>query len=108
MDGHDQQLHAAPHDLHVCVECSSDLVYPIGWEETGGDNWRVLLQCPNCDVCREGVFSQGTVEAFDEELDRGAAALIRDYERLTRANMADEIQRFVRALRVDAILPEDF
>ncbi len=34
--------------------------------------------------------------------------LARDYKRLMRANMADEIDRFVGALTADAILPEDF
>jgi hypothetical protein len=100
---------AEPHqELHVCVECCSDLVYPVQWEESGPENWSVLLHCPNCDVYREGVFTQETVESFDEELDRGADALARDYKRLMRANMADEIERFVGALGSDAILPEDF
>jgi hypothetical protein len=100
---------AQPHqDLHICVECSSELVYPVQWEESGPVNWSVLLHCPNCDVYREGVFSQDTVETFDEELDRGADALARDYKRLMRANMAEEIERFVGALTSDAILPEDF
>jgi len=100
---------AEPHqDLHVCVECCSDLVYPVQWEEAGPENWSVLLHCPNCDVFREGVFAQDTVETFDEELDRGADVLARDYKRLMRANMADEIERFAGALSADAILPEDF
>ena len=95
-------------DLHVCVECDSELVYPVQWEEAGPENWSVLLHCPNCDVSREGVFTQENVELFDEELDRGADALARDYKRLMRANMADEIDRFVGALNAGAILPEDF
>ena len=95
-------------DLHVCTECESELVYPVQWEEAGPDNWSVLLHCPNCDVFREGVFTQDNVELFDEELDRGADALARDYKRLMRANMADEIDRFVGALTAGAILPEDF
>jgi hypothetical protein len=100
---------AEPHqDLHRCVDCEGDLVYPVQWEESGPENWSVLLHCPNCDVYREGVFSQETVEYFDEELDRGADALARDYKRLMRANMAEEIERFVGALAADAILPEDF
>jgi hypothetical protein len=100
---------AEPHqELHICVECSSELVYPVQWEESGPVNWSVLLHCPNCDVYREGVFTQDTVETFDEELDRGADALARDYKRLMRANMAEEIDRFVGALAADAILPEDF
>ena len=100
---------AEPHqELHVCIECSSELVYPVQWEESGAENWSVLLHCPNCDVYREGVFSQETVEVFDEELDRGADALARDYKRLMRANMAEEIDRFVGAITTGAILPEDF
>jgi hypothetical protein len=95
-------------DLHVCLECSSDLVYPAEWEKSGPGNWSVLLHCPNCDVHRKGVFSDDAVEAFDEELDRGADTLNRDYKRLMRANMAAEIERFVGALNADAILPEDF
>jgi hypothetical protein len=95
-------------DLHVCLGCGSGLVYPVEWEESGPDNWSVLLHCPNCDLHREGIFSQETVEAFDEELDRGADVLAGDYRRLMRANMADEVERFVGALNADAILPEDF
>ena len=100
---------AEPHqELHVCIECTSELVYPVQWEESGPDDWSVLLHCPNCDVYREGVFTQQTVEVFDEELDRGADALARDYKRLMRANMSEEIDRFVGALTAGAILPEDF
>src|SRR4051794_27609173 len=89
--------------LHVCLDCESDLVYPVEWEESGPENWSVLLHCPNCEAHREGVFSQDTVEAFDEELDRGADLLAGDYRRLMRANMAEEIERFVGALNADAI-----
>ena len=95
-------------ELHVCIECASELVYPVRWEEAGPENWTVLLHCPNCAVYREGVFAQATVEAFDEALDRGADALERDYTRLVDANMRDEIERFVGALAADAILPDDF
>jgi hypothetical protein len=107
------QAPAHPHaqslqDLHLCVECDSGLVYPVQWDEAGPENWSVLLHCPNCEVFREGVFSQENVELFDEELDRGADALARDYKRLMRANMADEIERFTGALNAGAILPEDF
>ena len=100
---------AEPHqDLSSCVDCESRLVYPVEWEEAGAENWAVLLHCPNCNSYRDGVFSQDTVESFDEELDRGTDALAQDYRRLLRANMADEVDRFARALEADAILPEDF
>ena len=87
---------AEPHqDLHVCLECSSELVYPVQWEESGPENWGVLLHCPNCDIYREGTFTQETVESFDEELDRGADALA---QRL-QAPDAREHGRGGRALR---------
>jgi hypothetical protein len=95
-------------DLHRCLDCGSSLVYPVEWEEAGLENWHVVLHCPNCAVEREGVYTQDTVEALDEELDRGAEALARDYKRLMRANMADEVDRFAAALHADAILPVDF
>ena len=104
-----EDVRAEPNqDLHVCLDCESGLVHPVEWEEAGTENWRVLLHCPNCETAREGIFSQNTVEGFDEELDRGADALARDYKRLMRANMVEEIDRFVSALECDAILPEDF
>jgi hypothetical protein len=95
-------------DLHLCFDCGSDLVYPVEWEEAGSESWSVTLRCPNCEVRREGVFGQPSVDAFDEELDRAADTLTRDYNRLLRANMIEETDRFTAALEADAILPEDF
>ena len=96
------------HDLHVCGSCRSDLVYPTEWDEAGSSHWEVALRCPNCEWCGTGVFQQELVERFDEELDRGTEALVRDLKRLMHANMEEEIDRFVEALNHDLILPEDF
>ena len=95
-------------DLHVCLHCESELVYPTQWEEAGPSSWQVELRCPECETHRAGVFSQDCVDAFDEVLDRGTDELTADLRRLMRANMAEEVERFSAALAVDAILPEDF
>ena len=95
-------------DLHVCGGCDSSLVYPVTWEEAGATHWEVTLRCPNCEWSGTGVFEQDLVERFDEELDRGTEALVRDLKRLMTANMEDEVDRFVRALAEDHVLPEDF
>jgi hypothetical protein len=95
-------------DLHVCPDCDRGLVYPVEWEEASATHWEVLLRCPNCEWNELGQFNQETVDRFDEELDRGTEALLRDLKRLTRANMEDEIERFSGALAADLILPEDF
>jgi hypothetical protein len=96
------------HDLHVCGSCDSDLVYPVDWEEAGDTHWEVTLRCPNCEWSGTGVFEQDVVERFDEELDRGTEALVRDLKRMMQANMEDEIERFVSALHHGHIVPEDF
>jgi hypothetical protein len=95
-------------DLHVCGSCESQLVYPTEWDEAGSTHWEVTLRCPNCEWTGTGIFEQELVERFDEELDRGTEALVRDLKRLAHANMEDEIERFCSALDGDHIVPEDF
>ncbi len=95
-------------DLHVCPECEQHLVYPVEWEENDELSWKVELRCPNCEWSTIDLYAQDLVDRFDEELDRGTEALIRDLRRLTRANMEDEVERLARALALDALLPEDF
>lgn len=95
-------------DLHVCPECDGQLVYPVDWEEHDAVHWLVSLRCPSCEWNDIDLYAQAAVDRFDEELDRGTEALVRDLKQLTRGNMEDEIERFVRALACDALLPEDF
>jgi hypothetical protein len=95
-------------DLHVCPDCTSQLVFPTSWEEAGEEAWALFLRCPNCEWAGEGVYAQDAVERLDEELDRGTQALVRDLKGLIKANMEEEIERFVGALDAGHILPEDF
>jgi hypothetical protein len=96
------------HELHICAECKSELVYPTHWDEAGPENWRVSLRCPNCEWAATGVFAQDLVDEFDERLDEGTEQLVTDLKQLMHANMSDEIDRFVAALDAEALLPEDF
>jgi hypothetical protein len=99
---------AADRLLHVCPDCESTLVYPVQWEEADESHWQITLRCPNCERSEEGVFAQDMCDGFDDELERGTDALTRDYKRLMTANLAEEIDRFAKALEVDGILPSDF
>jgi nucleotide-binding universal stress UspA family protein len=94
--------------LHVCFYCAGEFVHPVDWTEAGAGQWRILLRCPECEATREGVFEQGAVESLDDELDRATGALLSDLQRVTHANMAEEIDLFVRALDADLIAPSDF
>jgi hypothetical protein len=94
--------------LHVCQECESELVQPVDWRPTTDDRWELTLYCPNCDWNCCGVYSHEQVEGLEDHLDLGVEAIVRDLQRLTSANMADEVERFAAALDADLILPEDF
>lgn len=95
-------------ELHVCPECGSDFVYPLDWSQASDSHWTVDLRCPECEWQGSGVYDQEILDRFDVELDAGTAAVLDDLTDLTRANMEDEVERFINALRGDLILPEDF
>ncbi len=98
----------ATRGLHMCPDCASDLVQPIDWSEAPDECWNLALNCPNCDWYSEGLFTQDQVRELEDRLDEGLADMLRDLQRLTQANMADQIDRFINALNADQILPEDF
>jgi hypothetical protein len=98
----------APAGLHVCPTCSSELVQPVSWAEAEGNRWELTLECPNCGWAEDGIYDRDQVDQLEERLDDGLAEMLGDLQRLTQANMADEIDRFVDALQRDMILPEDF
>ncbi len=105
---HDQGGEVDSRPLHICPECDSPLVQPLWWSEASEDQWELLLNCPNCSWTTEGVYSQARIEELEDRLEEGLADMLADLQRLAQANMADEIDRFVRAIEADLILPEDF
>lgn len=95
-------------DLHVCPSCSSQLVYPTDWAPASNNHWHVALRCPECEWNGGGQYSQDVVDRLDVALDRGTESVLDDLHVLVRANMEEQIERFVAALGADQILPEDF
>ena len=71
-------------------------------------SWELSLECPNCWWSETGVYEREHVERLEDKLDEGLADVIADLKRLTHANMAADVDRFIAALQVDLILPEDF
>jgi uncharacterized protein with PIN domain len=95
-------------ELHICPECACDLVYPVAWEEADRSRWEVSLRCPNCEWTVTDVFEEEAIQRFDDTLDRGTEALVTDLRQLTRANMEEDVERFVSAISAGHVLPEDF
>ena len=95
-------------ELHVCCACGSQLVYPLDWAPTPDKRWNIILRCPDCETVAEGIHDQAVVDRFDEELDRATEQVLDDLTLLSRANMEEEVERFVTALNSGHILAEDF
>lgn len=95
-------------DLHICPTCASDLVQPLNWCEGTEGRWELTLECPNCGWLETGIYERTQVERLEDRLDEGLADMIADLQRLTQANMAADVDRFIAALEADLILPEDF
>ncbi len=94
--------------LHICRHCNAPLVQPLAWAETEDEQWELELMCPNCGWTTTGVFNQAEVEELEDRLEEGLSEMLADLHRLAQANMTDEVERFISALDVNGILPEDF
>jgi hypothetical protein len=95
-------------DLHHCPECASDVVYPIAWDEAGDRTFELTLRCPNCEWTEVATHDWDAVRRLEEGLDRGERALIADLQALTRANVQEDFDRFIAALRDGHVWPMDF
>jgi DNA-binding helix-hairpin-helix protein with protein kinase domain len=80
----------------------------VDWEPAGRHGWSISLRCPECEWRDQGVFSQEIADRFDDALDASTQAVLGDYQALVRANMENDVERFLKALETDLILPEDF
>ena len=84
------------------------MVQPSEWRDAGDDRWQLRLDCPNCGWSGRGTFASNQLTVLEDHLDGGFDVLLRDLQRLTCANMTEEIERLAAALRTELILPEDF
>lgn len=103
-----EQVPGTQADLHICPVCTSELVYPVAWDEAGRTGWEVSLRCPNCEWANTAVYDDEAIQRFDETLDEGTEALVADLRKLTRANMEVDVERLIAAINGEHLLPEDF
>jgi hypothetical protein len=94
--------------IRYCAACNDEAVYPFDWDEHGETMWWVIARCGNCDTYREVILTNEEVEDWDIWLDDTADEIMREYKKLVRENMKDEIKRFSKLLELDIIMPDDF
>lgn len=97
----------APAELHLCPECSGDLVYPVDWIDVDGC-WTIVRRCPDCEWTHRGEFTQEQAEDFDDALTDGSEEMLCALRRMARRNMEDDVERLVTAIRDGLIEPIDF
>ena len=97
------------HSLHVCPECSSELVQPTRWkQEDNRSRWRVWRRCPECEWSSDDVHDEIEIDAFDEQLDQGSLELADELRALEHTNMSEMAASFITALSQDLIGADDF
>ncbi|MBA2504639.1 MAG: hypothetical protein H0V29_01690 [Thermoleophilaceae bacterium] len=94
--------------LHCCPECSSHLVQPVWWRESGPAHWEIERWCPECGWGETGIYEQEVVDWFDDELERGTDLLSRNLAAAIEDSLESELALLHSALEADALLPEDF
>jgi hypothetical protein len=83
-------------------------VHPLDWREVEDLRWELDVRCPDCRWTGGDVYEQPEVERYDDVLLADAGDLTEELDRITRANMAEHLERFRAALDADAIMPFDF
>ena len=96
-------------DLHVCNRCTRDFIVPVSVVDLiDAERCIVELACTNCGTSSLEVHDDRSLMALDRQLDRSQTLIAEAVEVLAVADDLDRTDRFVRALRDDHILPEDF
>jgi hypothetical protein len=96
-------------DVCVCTACERDFIVPISVVDLiDHDRCVVELQCTNCGTSSLRVHEDRELMELDRRLDTVQAQMRETVEMLEISDDLDRIDRFVRALRADHILPEDF
>lgn len=99
----------APADLCVCATCARDFVVPVSVVDLiDHDRCVVELRCTNCGTASLSVHDDRDLVELDRRLDVAQHQIEEAIEVLEIADDLDRVDRFVRALRGDHILPEDF
>ena len=95
-------------DLHVCPHCRSVLVKPVHANEPAAGVWDLTLRCPECERFMDVRCDTAGLQRYEEELGAGLESLQRELTTQARLNFAEDVERFVAALRADAVFPMDF
>jgi hypothetical protein len=106
---HRQDDTSPARELHVCDTCTREFIVPVSVVDLIDEERCIVeLSCMNCGTASLGVHDDQSLMELDRHLDLAQDQMREAVEVLEIADDLDRIDRFVRALRDDHILPEDF
>lgn len=108
MAGERQRGDAANHGVTACVRCGCDTLRPLACAPADSGRWALTVQCPNCFLVADRALDDAALDAFEDHMERGTDALVDTLRTLSHANMIEDVELLIRALRADALLPMDF
>lgn len=96
--------------LHVCPDCRSELVQPLEWKQADGNrgHWHLLRRCPECEWRGGAIYGPHEIDAYDDVLDDGSVALVRELRTLEQEAMSELADTLAEALELDLIGADDF
>ena len=68
---HDAETHADA-GLHICPECTSELVQPVAWSEVSDGALGAELYCPNCGGTPRASYDQDRSPSSRSSSTRGS------------------------------------
>jgi hypothetical protein len=91
-----------------CGSCSSPFVHPVQAAAVAGDSWQIDLRCAECEAWTSRICDAADTDDLDRELDRASDEIAAELSRMVRVHMEEWADRFLNALRLDLIGPDDF
>jgi len=97
------------HDPHLCRVCARPFLVPVSIVPLHSQpGYVVELRCNNCEDATVALLGEDEMERLDRELDRQTGRIRHALYELELADQLDEIDRFVEALELGHIVPDDF
>ena len=95
--------------LELCRACHRPFVVPTNvLDIVDGDRCVVELQCVNCGHTRTGVHDDTALEALDQQIAASTDQIRNAVELFEILDEWERAERFIEALHLDHVVPEDF
>jgi len=91
-----------------CRTCGSDLVHPLAWESTSEEVWLLQLRCPECELVFDIALGRYSMERYVTQLHAQKRALAHDLAYWDLACFREDVERLLRLIGEDRVLPTDF